>query len=203
MKPASFLYSLALGLAIAGSITAYAPSASACACCSDPGQRVESTGKLEAYQKGELERIRFAKTSKLFMDASGLAPGVADPQDLYELSVSRAADKWTFSFKDKKGKTGTLAFTLPATLETFMVDPQDGKPGDPVLYKEWRVSAPVAVTGIFSGAGTPTAKLVLQGRGNSCTDADQFKSYMLVVSGPSANFKFFGTLTTPAPSTSP
>lgn len=186
-------------------VLAYGPAANACACCADPGQRVESSTKLDPYEKDELQKVRFTKKARLFMNAAGAAgvQGVTDPADTYELTQSRVGDRWTFSFKDAKGRSGSLAFTLPANLESFFVDPQDGKPDtDPVLYKEWRLIAPVTMTGVFgpaSATGAPTIRLVLQGRGNSCTSADQFTRYSLIVSGPSARFTIFGTLATPAP----
>jgi hypothetical protein len=198
-------------LLLALPLIAYAPSADACACCSEHGDRVESISKLDGYQKGELEKVRFGKKARLYMNAAGAAgvqgiQGVGDSSDGYEITQARAAaDKWTFTFKDAKGRTGTLAFTLPSHIESFFVDQQDGKPGgagDPVLYKEWRINAPVTGTGIFAGVGTagaPIVRLVLQGRGNSCTSADQFTSFSMIVSGPSARFSFFGPLATPAP----
>ena len=187
-------------------VIAYAPSAEACACCSEPGQRVESVGKLEGYEKGEIEKLRFGKKARLYMTAAGAqgvlgVQGVADTTDAYELTQRRAGDTWTLSFKDGKGRTGTLAFTVPTHIESFFVDPQDGKAGtDPVLYKEWRINASVATTGIFASAaapGAPMIRLVLQGRGNSCTSVDQFTSFTLIVSGPSARFTFFGALASP------
>src|SRR5579864_8197122 len=161
--------------------------AGACACCSDRGQRVESSAKLESYQRDELDKVRFAKKSSLFMSAAGVqgVEGIDDPADAYEVTLARAADRWTFTFKDAKGRTGAIAFTLPATIDSFFVDTQEGKAaGDPVLYKEWRLTAPAAVTGIFASSGAPMVRLVLQGRGNVCTSADQFASYTLQGIGP-------------------
>jgi hypothetical protein len=188
-------------------LLAFAPDASACACCSEPGQRVETRGALDGYSKSELGRLRFAKKAQLFTTAAGMAgvSGITDPTDTYEITQARAGDRWTFTFKDAKGRTGTLAFTLPATIESFFVDPQDGKPStDPVLYKEWRLVAPATTSGIFapaSKAGTPNARLVFQGHGNSCTSAEQFTSFSLTVSGPGAGFTLFGRLDVPAPAT--
>ncbi len=137
----------------------------------------------------------------LFTTAAGLqnVTGITNPTDTYELTQTRAGDRWSFSFKDTNGKTGAIAFTLPAQLESFFVDPQEKTQGDPLLYKEWRLSAPIAVTGVFAPSGNATARLVLQGRGNSCTSADQLTSYMLIVKGPTAQFTLFGALAAPAP----
>jgi hypothetical protein len=48
-------------------------------------------------------------------------------------------------------------------------------------------------------AGAPTVRLVLQGRGNVCTSAERFSSWMFVVSGPKARHMLYGSLATPAP----
>ena len=183
-------------------LLAYAPRANACACCADPGERIESTRKLDAYERGELEKLLFAKRARLYMNAAGTAGvrGISDPADAYALTQTRTGDRWTFTLKDPKGKTGTVAFTLPSTIESFFVDTREQKTGDPLLYKEWRLSAPLATTGVFASAsasGAPTIRVVLQGRGNVCTSADQFTSYTLIVSGPSATFTLFGALTAP------
>jgi hypothetical protein len=184
---------------------AYGPAAHACACCAEPGQRVETSTKLEPYEKGELQKVRFTNKARLYMTDAGAAgiQGVTDPTDTYELTQSLVGERWTFSFKDTKGRTGSLTFTLPAKIESFFGDPQDGKPDtEPVLYKEWRLTAPVTAAGVFapaSATGAPTIRLVLQGRGNSCTSAGQFTRYSLIVSGPSARFTLFGALASPAP----
>lgn len=186
---------LAAGLLLVG-LLAHTQDASACACCSEPGERRESTSKLEPYERDELAKIRFAKKARLFTTAAGLQniTGITNPTDTYELTQTRTGDRWTFSFKDTNGKTGTLAFTLPAQIESFFVDPQEKVQGDPLLYKEWRLSAPVTATGVFTPSANATARLVLQGRGNACTSADQFKSYMLIVKGPTAQLTLFGAV---------
>lgn len=200
MKRPAIVKRVAIGLVLFG-LVAHARDAAACACCSEPGERREATSKLEAYEKDELAKIRFAKKARLFTTAAGLqnVTGITNPTDTYELTQTRAGDRWSFSFKDTNGKTGAIAFTLPAQLESFFVDPQEKTQGDPLLYKEWRLSAPIAVTGVFAPSGNATARLVLQGRGNSCTSADQLTSYMLIVKGPTAQFTLFGALAAPAP----
>jgi len=110
-----------IGLAIALSLATQASDALACACCSEPGERVESSGKLDPYEKPELERLRFAKTAHLYLTAAGFegVSGIADPASTYALGFSRAGERWTFTFKDAKGAASTLAFTLPSKIESF------------------------------------------------------------------------------------
>jgi hypothetical protein len=207
MLPVSTSFSRsALAAAVASlALLARAPEAQACACCSEPGERIEGLVPLDAYKKTELERVRFANTAKLYLTAAGFdgVSGVRDPADTYALVQTRLGDVLTFAFKDAKGNAGTLAFTLPAKVDEFFVDPHDGKQtgaGGPLLYKEWRLASPLTATGIFqpSAAGSPTVRLILHGRGNACTSADQFSAWTIVVSGPKAGFSLFGALSTPA-----
>ena len=68
----------------------------------------------------------------------------------------------------------------------------------PALYKEWKLSGPAAATGVFEPGGGPrqVLTLILQGRGNSCTDASDFSHWTLVMQGPKANYTLFGDLVT-------
>lgn len=193
---------------LAASVVLQAPAALACACCADPGERVESSGKLKASEKAELEQVRFAKKARLYVNDAfpdGIH-GLAAPTATYEIAQTRQGDRWIFSLKDENGKTGAISFTLPATYEEFFADLHDTKPGTETrLYKEWRFNAPLTAanaTGIAAGAGVAgtTVRLVLQGRGNACTWAAQFTDWTLVVSGPKVGFVLFGKLSTPPPS---
>jgi hypothetical protein len=180
--------------------------AEACACCSEPGERVESSAPFGGYDADEIARVRFASAANLYTTAAGLEGirGIADPTSRYDLSVAFDGKTFTLSFKSKDGKSGTIALS-PKSVESFFVDLRSGKRGaEPLLYKEWRMSAPMLATGIFSPAvaspsAPPMAKLVLQGRGNSCTDAGQFTHWTLIVTGKSAAFTFFGDLRAPSP----
>jgi len=190
---------VAIGAALA---TVASPSlAHACACCSEDGERQEGTFQLEAYDLDELAKVRFGKVAKVYLNAAGFdaVQGITKPTDKYQTTHTIKGTTWTFTFRDATAGTGTLTFTLPAKAERFFVDLQDGKQGGaggPLLYKEWRLTAPVTATGIFapSMSGKPTARLVLQGRGNSCTSADQFTHWTLQVSGPKARYTLFGQL---------
>lgn len=179
--------------------------ADACACCAEEGERIESSKPLDTSdESAEIARVRFAPTALLY--ANGGWPdnvrGVADPTSPYVVSVANDGKRFTFTFKTK-GKVGTLAFS-PRNVESFAVDLRDGKPGrEPTLYKEWRLEAPVAVTGIFSASASspsaPTiARLVLQGRGNVCWDASQLTHWMLDVRGKDISYRFYGKLRAPA-----
>jgi hypothetical protein len=45
--------------------------------------------------------------------------------------------------------------------------------------------------------GAQKATLILQGRGNSCTDAGQFNAWTLVLHGPKQTISLFGNLLAP------
>lgn len=197
LRPALTAASLAL--------LAHASDARACACCSEPGQRIEGTAPLQAYEKAELARLRFAKPAKLYLTAAGFdgVSGIRDPSETYETALVRQGDVWTFNLKDPKGNTGSLTFTLPAKMESFFVDLREGAQPpttDPVLYKEWRLTVPLTATGIFKpgAAAGLTARLILHGRGNACTSAEQLKAWTLVVTGPKASYTLLGALAAPA-----
>jgi len=178
-------------------------AAQACACCSDPGERTESTKKLEGYEKEVLEKVRFARTTRLLLRGVGLGGvrGIPEPQETYTLTVARDGDAWTFQLEDAHKHRGTLRFA-PTAVTSFFVDPQDpSRKGEVVLYKEWRLEGPVTRTGIFApadGGAAPAVRLVLQGNGNSCTEAAQFRAYSLTVSGPAEQYTFYGPLAPPA-----
>jgi hypothetical protein len=193
-----------LALAPLVALLAYAPDSRACACCADPGERIEATNPLQDYEKAQLARVRFGKKARLYLNAAGLdvVTGISTPSEAYALALARQGDRWTFTLRDAAGHSGTLAFDLPATVEAFFVDPHDGLSDatDPVLFKEWRLTAPLTGTGIFSaGAAGATVRLILQGRGNGCTSAEQFTAWTLIVSGPKARYTLHGSLAAPAP----
>jgi hypothetical protein len=176
--------------------------ADACACCGDPGLRIEASEKMTSYERGEIGRFNLENKAKTYSNAGWPdgVKGIADPQTEYAVTYSVMKDVVTFTFKDQ-GKTGALSFAMPKTLEVFAVDRKPGASGgDPTLYKEWRLTSAVTPTGIFASANSktpPIARLIFHGEGNACTDATQFTHWTLVVKGPNADFTFFGSLTKP------
>jgi hypothetical protein len=173
----------------------------ACACCSNQGQREVATAKLDATLRDQIQRLRFGAEAHLYMgerDPSDIK-GIATPSGKYTLRVTQDAKRWTFTFSDRAGRTGTLALAIPETVAIFSVDPRlderEGTTG-PVLFKEWKLTSPVAGTGVFTpgmGAGQRIT-LILQAHGNNCTSADMATHWTLVVHGPKAEYHFFGKL---------
>ena len=173
-------------------------SAIACACCASTGQRFVETGKASEYDADQLDRIAFDGKAELLT-------GEAEPSDIrgltateteYVLDVTRKASEWTFIFKTNGVVVGTLSFK-PDKLAKFEVDTRLAEPsagGMVALYKEWKQTAAVAGTGMFKLPAGSSLSLILQGSGNSCTSADDFKTWSLVTQGEGFSFLFFGKL---------
>jgi hypothetical protein len=177
--------------------------AHACACCSNTGQRNVDTKLIDDFAAGILADLKFAPAAHLYTGEADVETlgGIATKSTDFQLAVTQAAGSWEFHFKDSAGG-GKLTFALPKTITRFEVDPREPipEPGTgPVLYKEWRLTAPAVGSGMFKGAtgGNQRATLVLHGRGNSCTDASQFDAWTLVLHGSKATNTLFGTLSAP------
>jgi hypothetical protein len=175
-------------------------SALACACCTNEGQRNVATVALDSGKRQEIESLRFADKATVFTgegDVDGIE-GIATPSPTYKLAAKWVDDRLVLSFRDGSGHTGTLSLARPGTMSVFEVDPRDrpDKGQGPLLYKEWKLSAPAAGSGVFRPGIAPrqTLTLILQGSGNSCTSAIDFSHWTLVMQGPKANYTLFGDL---------
>jgi hypothetical protein len=182
-------------------LIADAPSAVACACCTNEGQRNVATSALDSGKREEIESLRFGASATLFTgegDTDGIE-GIATPSGTYRLAAKWQSDRLVLSFRDKAGHAGTLALARPETISVFEVDPRtrpDTGGQGPRLYKEWKLTAPAAGDGVFRAGIAPRQllTLILQGGGNSCTSAIDFTHWTLVMQGPKANYTFFGDL---------
>lgn len=179
-----------------------ASPAFACACCTNAGQRNVATVALDFGKRQEVESLRFSGKATLFTgegDVEGIE-GIATPSGSYELTAKWLDDRLVLSFRDKTGHTGTLALARPNTVSVFEVDPRDrpDRGHGPALYKEWKLTAPAAGSGVFRPGIAPRQllTLILQGAGNSCTSANDFSHWTLVMQGPKANYTLFGDLLT-------
>ena len=172
----------------------------ACACCVESGFYSIRTAKPQDFELDELTRIRFADAN-LYMSAAGEDDilGISPIGENYSLNGALQNNIWKFNFRDGKGKTGTLNLIKPTSMVAFMADIHDTKDEGlgPILYKEWRFKYKVqSGTGIFQKGITPATEyfLVLQGRGNGCTQAEDFTHWRLEITGKNANYAFFGKL---------
>lgn len=192
---------LAAVLSAALGAVAAVGEASACACCTNTGQRNIAVDKLDPGRLDEVRKVRFGGTARLFLGEAEpeFVKGIATPAERYTLTAAWADDRLVFTFRDPQGHNGTLALPRPATLSVFEVDPRSDRPEGghgPVLYKEWKLTAVPSGTGVFAPGLGPRQRLtlILQGGGNSCTTADHFSHWTLVMQGPKANYTLFGDL---------
>jgi hypothetical protein len=188
-------------------------AALACACCSEPGQTNQSTENMGSYNGGELKRLRFAGTAQLIsaVDFPKNVKGVSAPSIKdYRLTAPDIERAIVLNLTDPAGGTGQITFPLPKKFSTYQNDPGAGGSknppkspgGGPLLYKTWTLEGPVSLSGIFAqGAMRGTAKLLIDGQGNSCTSAENMNGWKLEVSGRRVAFGFLGKFATPAQDT--
>jgi hypothetical protein len=160
-----------------------APAAAmACACCAEPGTWYQSTSPLRPEERGELARLRFTTASVVQTPAGG---GGFTSLAMRARLIGRV---WVWNIGPFQAR-----LTLPAAATTLGADVHDGKMGGgggPLLYKELRLVGPLKTAGL--GKGT-RYRLVLQGRGNNCLNAADFRSWHLdVLSGPK-RYALYGT----------
>jgi hypothetical protein len=133
--------------------------------------------------------------------------GVAAPSTKdYRLTAPEIKREIVFNFTDPAGSAGRITFHLPKKFEVSQNDPGTGGSknppksagGGPLLYKSWTIAGPVSLTGIFAkGAKRGTAKLQIDGQGNSCTSAEDLTSWTLMVSGKGVAFGLLGKFAPP------
>ena len=175
----------------------------ACACCSNTGDYLISFGRPSAYELDLLKTMRFGGAAHLYLtEAEDGAKGITGAAETYSLSGSLVGGVWRLTFRDG-GKSGTLSLPLPPKMLSYKADTRDGQTspgGGPMLYKEWRFEGQVSGTGLFRPGTTAPAKyfLVLQGRGNGCDNAEDFKHWRLQVTGRNAEYAFYGELAAPS-----
>ena len=149
--------------------------------------------------------MEFASTAQLFTTAAfpDDIRGFETPSEAaYEFRGALVEGQFVFDISDKSGKTGQVILPLPPRITRFEVDPRSEGAQErgtgPSLYKEWRLEGVVRLRGIVASSGQhATARLILQGSGNSCTSADQFTAWTLSVAGRDIRFTLLGTLGAP------
>jgi hypothetical protein len=188
-------------------------SAFGCACCSEPGTYSLGSGRLQDHERVILKQIKFDKRASLYMTEAGFdtikglssiekdffdgSGGSLDGD--FDLANSYTGKFWTFTFKLKNGKSGTVRLPVPTRMTTFKVDIHDGsdKGLGPLLYKEFRFKGTVASGSGFLGgsiANPTTYYLVFQGRGLACDDVADFRNWNLEITGRKAGYQFYGKL---------
>jgi hypothetical protein len=194
----------AFGLAAALALVVPREGALACACCTEPGQRLEIVTPIDSYLRDELQSIAIASTARLYTDAGfpETVEGVESPSDAgYSIDMRLSEGSLVLSLSDADGNSGSIELLLPGEMYRFEVDPREGAPleggAGPTLYKEWKLEGEATLTGVFAAGGRrANAVLVLQGRGKGCTTAADFTHWTLGISGTGVRFMLLGDLRT-------
>ncbi len=176
------------------------PDAFGCACCTAAAQRNVEVETIAARHTDELARLKFKHSAKLKLGEGydEAIKGLDDPSEDFSLGVVRQKDRYVFTLKDEKGRSGNLTLILPKQISIFEVDTRDDTEQTgygPRLYKEWKLTGSVAGDGIFRQSAGPNRRvtLVLHGRGSSCTEAADFRYWTLLVHAPKTEtYTFFG-----------
>jgi hypothetical protein len=182
-----------------------AARAVACACCAERGEWHQYPARVGDAEMTELERLRPGNRAFLVVGPAGLAGvrGIEAPARVYSLAVARRGRGWALALRDARGGSGTLAFRIPPSGVSYAADLGDGRKhraGGPLLYKEWRLDGRVFGTGVFArGSAGARFRLVLQGRGNNCPNAADFRRWIIQVAGPRARYSLYGALLRPTP----
>jgi hypothetical protein len=199
--------SIAAGLALA--VICLIPlDAFACACCIDPGYYERSTWRVTSNDIWTYQELKFDSLANLYESAAGF-DGIKgldalrraeEKGEQFDLSMSQSLTgrTWRFTIRSSTGPEGTIEVPLPRTMVKFKVDIHDNEPGtEPGLYKEFQFRGTAASgTGMFRRdvvKGT-SYFLILQGRGNGCDSSSDFNHWRLELTGPKAQYSFFGKL---------
>ncbi|WP_155717583.1 hypothetical protein [Leptospira weilii] len=171
---------------------------SACACCTNSGEYLNTIVPFDESYLEEFKQIRFTQIATLFIGEADLdsVQGIKTSSQEYKLKVTIGDKYLIFSFWNEVGRSGTLKLAKPNKIFLFYVDTRkesDSQNG-PTLYKEWRLTSKVIATGVFSVGTGQNLTLILQGEGNNCTSAIDFNHWILKMDGPKAKYHFFGNL---------
>jgi hypothetical protein len=182
-----------------------AAASPSCACCAESGDWYERVAKVQDYESAELGRLRFNGAANLYTAAGDMedyTKGLSVNYTSFNLSsLINPRRSITLRFKGEKGETGALVLALPKVMTSFGADMHDMPEGSagPILYKELRFDGAASGSGFFKKGMAPGTRfrLILQGRGNNCLSAEDFKNWILQVTGPRASYAFYGALAEP------
>ena len=189
-------------VALAGVAALAAPAAAyACACCANGGDYLQVSERVKSFEVDQLIRLRFGTAANLRAtpaypaDVKGISPQALT----YKVTQFRHARIFVLTLRAPNGRKGTVSFVIPERATKLQEDVQDGRrapAGGPLLYREWTLRGRLSGSAV---SGSPRFTLVLQGRGNACMNAADFKSWILRASGPRANFTLYGRFAGPNP----
>jgi hypothetical protein len=176
-----------------------AGSALACACCTHAGWRTVQVETINEWRRTQLDEMRFSRKAALASgEADAEIAGVSDPATDYDLTVTREKGRLTFAFRDAKGRSGNLLLMIPNKISVFEVDPRDENKDaglGPSLYKEWKLTANAAGTGLFATAvKDKKLTLIVHGHGRGCTEANHFTAWSLMLHTDKQSLMLIGAL---------
>ena len=174
----------------------------ACACCADPGARVERTVRMTQDDVGAFAARKAGAVAHVMLTACGLdcVKGVSAPREAYavELAVSEAGIEFDLSDVSATYRDiyrGTVGFDWPAHFTYYAVDSApDPDRETTVLYTEIRMRGEAYGDGDFETRGLMAAELVFSGLGNMCFDAGALTHWRLNVTGDGYDLRLYGTL---------
>lgn len=188
-------------------------NALACACCSEPGSYAVHTGKPDSYYLDLVSGFKYSKAADIYMTEAGYdtikgldAFRKEDEESDYTMSpalglasASLSKKAFLFEFKTPKGLAGSISMPLPPQMTSFAADihDNDDRGLGPLLYKEFRFKGNVSFADGFlrtSAARGTKYFLVFQGRGRGCNEVSDFMHWRLEVTGPKADYAFYGKL---------
>ncbi|MDI1242653.1 MAG: hypothetical protein PSX80_12120 [bacterium] len=196
------------GLLVAISI--FSGNIFACACCAEPGTRLNYTTKTDSFIRDLVKEFKLADKADLFMTEAGFdtitgidpiakedetAQGTLD----FSSAGSFSGNVWKLTLRSPKGLAAIYSIPVPLRYSEFKVDihDQDGRPNGPWLYKEIRFEGALTSATGFAKAGAVRGTkytLVFQGRGAGCNEVEDFTHWRLDIDGPKAGYAFFGKL---------
>jgi hypothetical protein len=163
-----------------------------CACCAEDGEWYQRAERITTDMRKEINRVKFTEAN------NGMSGMEDAPFSDGKFELTRINSRsWKVKYV-AGGKSGTLSLTVPIRLMNFGVDVHDGQMGGgggPLLYKEWRFEGSATGTGVFKGWANSKFLLVLQGRGNHCTQAEDFKHWNLMVHHGAKSLGLYGSVT--------
>lgn len=191
-------------------LTSFSTITYACACCAERGTYSILTGRVASYQIDLLREMKFGKAANLYTTPASFddIKGIKDVIKEFEKTTEGEFDivgaftgsKWTLNFMTEGEQTGSLFLPRPATFTSRRIHIPDNTSNAPdvSLYKEWTFTGGVSKgSGFFrNGIVVPATKytLIFQGHGNNCDNAEDFKNWRLQISGPKAEYAFFGKM---------
>ena len=134
-------------------------------------------------ERAELAKLRFTTGRRMETPKEG-------GFNPFRLRTTLSGRTWHWHL----GNPAALTLRIPTSATTLAADIHDGKlagGGGPLLYKELRLEGALSTS--YTNLRGTHYRLVLQGRGNNCLNAGDFRSWHLEITGRGAKYQLYGT----------